>query len=466
MINLKEIGLAIALLFVLGACKKKVDETPLISNYEEGEDMPGGTATVQIDGVLAFSSQIRNTTSEELSSFFVGNSFFKKDWVIAPASTTARDGLGPFFNSKACATCHFLDGRGRPPRYAGERNHGLLLRLSITGEGTNGEPLAEPNYGGQLQTMAIPSVMKKGDFYISYETIPGQYTDGTTYELKKPIYNLTGLNYGTIAGDVMISPRVAPQMIGLGLLEALSDVQILANEDVLDRNNDGISGKANYVWDKTKQKKVLGRFGWKANEPNLRQQNADAFLGDIGITSSINPIENCLTGDCQTATNGGTPEFEDTFLDDLEVYTQTLAPPYRKNASDPTVLRGKSLFYSMKCISCHIPSYITGSHKISALVGQKIFPYTDMLLHDMGEDLSDNRPDFEAEGNEWRTQPLWGIGKIEKINKHTRYLHDGRARNLEEAVLWHGGEAIQQKNTFLGLDKSDRYAVITFLNSL
>lgn len=461
------LSLVTATLVSLNSCKKgNEEEVVAVSTYTEGEDLPGGNTTALIDGVLAFSAHSKNITGDQQTDFFVGNSFFTKDWVIAPASTTARDGLGPFFNAKACATCHVLDGRGRPPAYDGEKNHGLLLRLSIAGLGTHGEPLPDPNYGGQLQDQVIPGVTAKGDFVITYQTISGKYNDGTTYELKKPIYTITDLNYGALAADIMVSPRVAPQMIGLGLLEALTDNQILENEDPSDTDGDGVSGRVNYVWDKVAQKKVIGRFGWKANQPNLRQQDADAFLGDIGITTSINPDENCISGDCKTAANGGTPEFTDDFLDAMEVYSQTLAPPHRENANDETVLKGKKLFFDMKCTSCHIPSYETGNHNISALSNQLIFPYTDLLLHDMGDDLADNRPDFDATGNEWRTPPLWGIGLFNSINKHTRYLHDGRARNMTEAVLWHGGEASKAQKAFLALSEVDRDAVITFLNSL
>jgi CxxC motif-containing protein (DUF1111 family) len=465
--NIRKIILAITIWPLLLACKKNHNDTALtISNYTQGEQMPGGETTVTLDGVLAFSSQSRNITANKTEGFFVGNSFFTKDWVIAPASTTARDGLGPFFNAKACATCHRNDGRGRPPTFHGEKDHGLLLRLSIPGTGENGGTIPDPNYGSQLQDQSVPGVDGKGDFTISYETISGSYKDGTTYELKKPVYNLQMSNYGAPAGDLMISPRVAPQMIGLGLLEALSETQLLENVDEMDSNNDGISGRANYVWDKVKKEKVIGRFGWKANEPNLRQQNADAFLGDIGITTSINPNENCTTADCNNATNGGSPEFPNVFLDAIELYSQTLAPPYRKNAKEVDVLTGKKIFYDLKCTSCHTPSFITGSHSIPALSNQTIFPYTDMLLHDMGDDLSDKRPDFHAEGNEWKTPPLWGIGQFMTVNGHTRYMHDGRARNIEEAILWHDGEATSSKNQYIELTKTNRELLITFLNSL
>ena len=464
---LKKLELGIAFFLILTACKKTTADQPIsINNYVQGENMPGGETTVTVDGAMAFSRQSQNISAANAEKFPLGNSFFEKNWVKAPASTTARDGLGPFFNARACAACHTRDGRGRPPKFNGEKNHGLLLRLSIPGTDEYGGAIPDPNYGNQLNDQSNPGIAEKGNFSISYETITGKYTDGTLYELQKPLYNLEVSNYGSISGNVMVSPRVAQQMIGLGLLEAITDIQITEIADEFDSDNDGISGRPNYVWDKLKKEKAIGRFGWKANQPSLRQQDADAFLGDIGITTSINPNENCITGACENAINGGSPEFEDTFLDALELYTQTLAPPYRKDAEIPEVLKGKQVFFDMKCTSCHTPYFVTGPHPIHALSNQLIFPYTDLLLHDMGNDLADNRPDFEANGNEWRTPPLWGIGQFKTINNHTRYMHDGRARNIEEAILWHGGEAQKSKEDYLNLNKENRDAMIRFLNSL
>jgi CxxC motif-containing protein (DUF1111 family) len=258
-------------------------------------------------------------------------------------------------------------------------------------------------------------------------------------------------------------------LIGLGLLEAIDEEDILALSDPDDENGDGISGRANYVWDIENEMEVMGRFGWKANQPTVRQQVAGAFLGDIGITTSIFPDENCtlVQINCANSLNGGEPELPDEFLDDVVLYSQTLAVPARRNFEDEDVLLGKFLFNEIGCNSCHIEKITTGDdHEVSALRNQVIRPYTDLLLHDMGEGLADNRPDFLADGNEWRTPPLWGIGLFEKVNNHTFYLHDGRARNLEEAILWHDGEAKASKENFMNLSKTDRLALISFLNSL
>ena len=274
--------------------------------------------------------------------------------------------------------------------------------------------------------------------------------------------------YGPIANNINISPRVANQMIGLGLLEAIDENTLLNFSDENDSNSDGISGRPNYVWDVENNSTKIGRFGWKANQPNLRQQVAAAFNGDIGITSTLFPLENCPPGvDCNTLPNGGSPEIPDNNLNHVTLYSSTLGVPARRNWDEIEIQEGKALFNQINCNSCHIPQIVTGNHPtIDALSNQIIRPYTDLLLHDMGDELSDNSTDFLATGNEWRTPPLWGIGLIETVNGHTRLLHDGRARNMEEAILWHGGEAENSKLAFKNLDAINREKVISFLNTL
>lgn len=457
--------LVLGFLGALSSCKP--DEESFWEYLDPSEQLSGGGASINDASPLAFSKPIIGLEGDNELLFFVGNSFFNQNWVIAPASTTARDGLGPFFNSRSCSGCHFKDGRGRPPEYPGEVSTGLLIRLSTSGMGPHGEPLGHAAYGGQLQDQAISGVPSEGDYTISYNTISGQYDDGSSYSLREPNYQLNFTSYGGASG-VMFSPRVANQMIGLGLLEALSESTILERADQGDANGDGISGRPNYVWNSLTQTTELGRFGWKANQPNLLMQTADAFLGDLGITSFINPADNCTSpqNDCQNAANGGQPEIDDDDLRKVELYCRTLAVPVRRNYDAPDVLKGKELFFSIGCESCHRSKMVTGNHSISALSGETIFPYTDMLLHDMGEGLADNRPDFLANGNEWRTPPLWGIGLFQTVNGHTNYMHDGRARNLEEAILWHGGEAENSNTAFRNLTSAQRNDIITFLNSL
>lgn len=435
---------------------------------EEGEQYSGGETTFFNTTEEAFGFSAPNLTFAEQSDFGIGNSFFRQSWVMAPSSTTARDGLGPFFNAVSCSSCHFKDGRGRAPFFDGETAHGLLLRLSIAGVNTNGSSFADPIYGGQLHDNAILGQTLKGRFNIVYQDIIETLADGTAVTLRKPTYVFNSLGYGPLTTDLKVSPRVANQMIGLGLLEAIDESTLLAIADATDVNNDGISGKVNYVYDVATNSKKIGRFGWKANQPNVRQQVAAAFSGDIGITSSLFPNENCPPGvDCNAIANGGSPEITDANLNKVALYSSTLAVPGRRNYSEQNVLKGKKVFETIKCASCHIPIIKTGNtHVITALRNQTIRPYTDLLLHDMGIGLADNAPDFEASGLEWRTQPLWGIGLIFTVNGHTNLLHDGRARNVTEAILWHGGEAEKAKNSFKQLTAKQRTQLLEFIDSL
>lgn len=442
------------------------DVTPSLFS-EEGERFSGGQVTVLDQSTNAFALQAPTATGVDALRFFVGNSLFTQNWVTAPASTTARDGLGPFFNSRACSGCHPKDGRSNPPSPEFGNAHGLLLRLSVSGTGENGEAIGDPIYGGQLQDQSILGVKYEGKIDLLYVESNGTYPDGNVYSLRKPYYGIKSLQYGDLDPGVMISPRVGQQVFGLGLLEALAEQTILQFEDEFDSNGDGVSGKANYVWDVEEQSLELGRFGWKANQPSLRQQAAGAFLGDMGITSSLFPNQECPSGiDCDTIQDGGTPEISDENLNDVELYLQTLAVPARRNWDNQLVLEGKELFNNIGCATCHRPSMVTGNHKVSLLSNQKIYPYTDLLLHDMGDGLADNRPDFLASGKEWRTPPLWGLGLIETVNNHTYLMHDGRARSIEEAILWHGGEAEQSKNQFRQLSKLEREKILAFLKSL
>lgn len=438
------------------------------SRPEPGEENSGGKTTVFETNRRAFSLPTANMSMERRGQFAVGHSFFNMPWVEAPASTRARDGLGPHFIGRSCTACHTHDGRGAPPE-DGEDAMGLLLRLSIPGKDKYGSPMPEPTYGSQFTNQAVDGVKPEGKIEIKYSTISGRYADGTPYELRKPQYHLTELGYGPLHPATQISPRVAPQIIGMGLLEAIPEARIMALADPEDRNQDGISGRANRVWDAFASGTRLGRFGWKANAATVAHQTASAINGDMGITSRRFPDEECMPAqkDCKTAARGGKPEIDERNLATLIFYTATTAVPARRDVDAPQVLRGKKLFHQAQCIACHTPKHVTGQLKgFPELSNQTIWPYTDLLLHDMGEGLADHRPDYLADGREWRTPPLWGIGLIETVNGHTTYLHDGRARNLSEAILWHGGEAERARKTFESMHKEDRDALLAFLNSL
>lgn len=418
----------------------------------------------------AFGHQANGLTFEEDGFFVAGNALFQSNWVTAPASVQSLDGLGPLFNVSSCGGCHFKDGRAKPPATPDAPLNGLLFRLSVPGSGPHGEPLGDPNYGGQLQDRSILNVLPEAKIRVSYTEQPGAYPDGNVYALRQPVYTFQDFNFGPLAANVQVSPRIAQQLPGLGLLEAIPESAILALADEQDRDNDGISGRANYVWDTEQQQTVLGRFGWKANQSSLRQQAAGAFNGDIGITSAIFPLEGFTDAQWQQyggLPNGGQPELTEAQLAKITFYLQTLCVPARRNPEDALVKRGAVLFGQLGCAKCHVPSLQTGTaHPIAVLNHTAIAPYTDLLLHDMGEGLADNRPDFLATGREWRTPPLWGIGMVPTVNKHSYLLHDGRARNFEEAILWHGGEAAKSQTSFTQLTKADREAVLRFLENL
>jgi CxxC motif-containing protein (DUF1111 family) len=460
--------------------------TMSFENAEKWESLPGGSATnrKRFDRE-AFSQPAESLSFEERSTFFVGNGLFRRLWITAPASTKSSDGLGPLFNARACQRCHLKDGRGHPPVDATDSAVSMLLRLSIPPRNKTEEEaiasgrsstIAEPTYGGQLQDLAISGFSAEGRMLISYENTTVHLADGTKAILRKPTYAAVNLANGPLHPKTMLSPRVAPPMIGLGLLEAIAEKDILANVDPEDSDDDGISGAVNRVWSRERKKVMLGRFGWKAGQPSLAEQNAGAMAGDIGVSNPLHPEP---WGDCSVAQKrcrkavhgivGASDKLEASskIMDLILFYTQSLAVPARRQANDPSVLKGKQLFYKSGCINCHVPKFATRKdYEVDALASQLIWPYTDLLLHDMGEGLADNRPEGYANGKEWRTPPLWGLGFTKTVNGHNQFLHDGRARNLTEAILWHGGEAQDSRDRFVGMSKDDRNYLLTFLNSL
>ncbi|WP_424282600.1 di-heme oxidoredictase family protein [Ectopseudomonas oleovorans] len=451
------------------------EQQPHFTAAEPGEALSAGAATVRKFDQNAFSLPSANLAPSRRLDFAVGNSFFRNPWVTAPATTTARDGLGPLFNTNACQNCHIKDGRGHPPGPDSVSATSMLVRLSIPAGPEHAEMLihqgvvAEPTYGTQMQDMANPGVTPEGKIRVTYSSVPVRFADGTQVELRKPQLVISQLGYGDMHPNTRFSARIAPPMIGLGLLEAIAEEDILAGADPDDADGDGISGRPNWVWDRQQQRSALGRFGWKAGQPNLNQQNADAFANDMGLTSSLIPHDNCTTAqtDCLAAPHGGEPEVSDNILASVLFYSRNLGVPARRDVDSPDVLKGKSLFHQAGCQKCHTPSFTTSAAAAEPeLANQLIRPYTDMLLHDMGDGLADGREEFLASGREWRTAPLWGIGLTQTVNGHTQFLHDGRARDLLEAILWHGGEAEAAKQQVLRFDSDERAALLAFLNSL
>lgn len=456
-----------SLLFL--SCKKELLSVPVHLEPEVGEAFSGGSHTTFNTSSNAFGLPIISLNAIDNAYFAAGNSLFKEAWVTAPSSTTARDGLGPFFNANACAACHFKDGRGRPP-LPGETSTGLLLRIGQNSFDPSVSGIPDSHYGDQLQDRSIMGLNEEYTYSIIHNPLNGTYPDGTPYSLSSPTYQLSGFNYSIPDAGYQISPRIGSQLIGLGLLEAIPASTILEYADEFDSDGNGISGKPNYALNVETGMPELGRFGWKSNMPNLMQQIAGAFNGDMGITSSMFPNENYTTFQAPTAgvfQNGGNPEIEDLNLYKVYLYMSSLQVPGRRNYDDKRILEGKQIFRSIGCADCHRPKYETGTHAdFSYLKNQVIWPYSDLLLHDMGDSLADGKTDYAASGKEWRTPPLWGIGLLPTVNGHQFLLHDGRANGVEEAILWHGGEGTKSRNQFMSLSSGDRQKLIDFINSL
>ncbi|MEX3011331.1 di-heme oxidoredictase family protein [Hoeflea sp. TYP-13] len=439
------------------------------SKPEKYEAMSGGAATHrQPAGRKSFSFASANIGFADREDFNLGEALFDKLWVSAPASTKASDGLGPLFNARACASCHIGNGRGRAPD--GVDDEGSLI-LSLSAGGGYGT-VPDPAYGSQLQTRAIQGQMAEGRVETTYEEFPVLLDDGTRTVLRRPTYRLKDLSSGPIAGGTVLSPRMAPPMIGLGLVEQIAASDLEALEDPDDRDGDGISGHLSRVREPRTGQMAIGRYGWKASRHSVRAQSAAAFSNDIGLSTSLFPQHSgdCTQSQtaCMSAPHGEQPhlgrfEVTDAVLDLVTFYAGNIAVPARRNVANPEVLEGKALFYGAGCISCHTPKFVT-KRGDGANSFQLIWPYSDFLLHDMGEGLAD-----QGTGNltrEWRTPPLWGIGLTREVLGEENYLHDGRARTLEEAILWHGGEAETARDAFAAMDREHRNALLSFLNSL
>jgi len=389
--------------------------------------------------------------------------------------------LGPTFNEDRCAHCHANNGRASAPDNGQAAELGMLVRLSIPGATPQGGPNPHPAYGDQLQNRGIPDrVPAEGRAIFTYTTREVSFADGERVTLRVPSIEFKDLQFGELGPDTMVSPRIAPAVVGMGLLEAVPEEAILALAK--EEEKAGVGGKPNYVWDYEADAIALGRFGWKANQPNLRQQTAAAFLGDIGATTYMFPEENCpavqhqcldLPSASKCGGQGGCtgnafrPEVIPSRLNNITLYLQVLAVPARRNVNNPDVKRGEQLFGQSQCSACHAPELKTGAKTaIPVAANLVIHPYTDLLLHDMGDALADGRPDFKANGREWRTPPLWGIGLLRTVSGHSDLLHDGRARNVTEAILWHGGQAEKSREAFRTMPKADREALVKFVESL
>ncbi|HMQ60020.1 MAG TPA: di-heme oxidoredictase family protein [Flavilitoribacter sp.] len=450
---------ALTVVILLASCKKETVEPDFSDDYQAG-----GATTVYSAGPDAFTFPLANIAGSDLTRHTEADALFEQQFVTAPA--VRFGGLGPLFNQNACQSCHTRNGRSQPPVSPADQASGLLIRLSVPGMSGHGGPAPVPGFGGQFQPKAIFGGTAEGKLAWTEVQKIVQFLDGTTTTLTRAEYRIEE-PYQPLPQAVLYSPRNAPPVFGLGLLEAIPEADILALADENDANGDGISGRPNRVWEVAEGRMTLGRFGWKAGSPTLDQQTAEAFSQDMGVSSVFYfPEESCNGQSNCTGGIGDQPDISRETVETTAFYAMSLAPPAPRNLEDPQVQRGKMLFLDAGCKDCHVSKFTTGNHALAALSYQTIHPYTDLLLHDMGDDLADNRPDFEAGGREWRTAPLWGIGLTRVVNPKAGFLHDGRAATLEEAVLWHGGEAEKSREYYRKLSGDERAALLAFLRAL
>ncbi|MBI1396576.1 MAG: thiol oxidoreductase [Betaproteobacteria bacterium] len=382
-------------------------------------------------------------------------------WVVAP-SPFGQWGRGPTSNAEVCTDCHGQDGLGP------ESSPVVVLHVSVPGRSIHGGPVPHPRYGLQIQTQGILGrVPPEARVTVTRTPRTFRFPDGTTVSLRVPAVRVTRLAFGALGPTTMRSPRVAPRLIGLGLLEAIPDEAIEAHY----ARTAGLAthGRVNRVWDAAASRIAIGRFGWKANQPGIRQQIATALLEDLGVTSSLHPRENCppVQTACAAETAGSHVDLHPGQLDALVAYLRLSAPPPARAPDDARIDAGRTLFGRTGCTRCHVPEWRTGDDTaLGPLAGRTIRPYTDLLVHDMGAGLSDGRPDFDARPDEWRTAPLWGLGVRVRAHHDAALLHDGRARDVTEAILWHGGEAADARERFVELPREARETLVRFVESL
>lgn len=475
----------------VGACLVALGLGCVIDNSEELEPLEiqciagesdrqcsGGETTVFDASPLAFNSAVANLDDDDIDKFELGQHVFTVSFQAGNGFGGDFKGVGPRFNDSSCGGCHLGNGRANPYDNRGQPTPALLVRVSKLDAQGVAHPLDA--YGSQLQPQGVSDRFEdiggEVDIFVRWETTTGAFDDGTPYELVRPDFSFSNPAHGRFEQGFVYSPRATSSMIGLGLLEAIPSSQILAQADPDDEDQDGISGRPNIHRDEVTGARKVGRFGWKSSHATLQDQNAAAMLGDIGVVSRHVRTKDCnvaMPSSPCTDVNGvlqGEVEIEDHFMDALDFYTRHIAPPASRFGhfeEGGLHQEGLELFEELGCDACHTPSWTTASgHPNKALAGQVIFPYTDLLLHDMGEGLADGRPDGEANGHEWRTAPLWGLGLVDTVNDHQRFLHDGRARNVSEAILWHGGEAAASRDLYKALDSSERRKLIAFLNAL
>lgn len=465
---------------------------------DPAEARPGGDATTSIIPFPALDKVTPNLPDDERPQFYAGRALAHQPWVKAPTITDARDGLGPIYNARGCLACHIRGGKSRMPDDSETPLFGPLVRMSVVlddaaamtaAANSHAGVIPDPVYGDQLQTQSIAllhqlrqaspvaiaeqqQVAPEAYAYVKWHEQAFVYPDGRQITLRKPELDLRYVAYGEFDAATRFSLRNAPPIHGMGLLELIPQADLEALADPDDADGDGISGRQNRVWDARSQRWQAGRFGHKANRSNMDMIVASAFANDIGISNPLFPFQPCTEQQplCQKQRNGNNSqglELPDNLLRLVTNFTRNLGVPTRRNVDNADVRKGRPFFYTSGCAACHQPGYTTAASSAQPHLGnQRIWPYTDLLLHDMGPELADGRPDFAASGSEWRTAPLWGAGLMGQVNGSKQYLHDGRASSIEEAILWHGGEALAARQRFTHLSAAERRYLIQFVESL
>jgi CxxC motif-containing protein (DUF1111 family) len=440
--------------------------------------LSAGVFTIARSDRDAYSQPAAVLDTRRRQMFMAGRNVFNRQWA-AIVSLNGDWGLGPTFVADRCAACHVNAGRGSPPLDRDEQLLSMLVRISVAGEGANGEPLPHPHYGAQLQNRSLDganvdlaygprAVPPEADIRLDWEARETTLADGTRVALRKPLLRIESPRFGPLGDAALLSLRLAQPVFGLGLLDAVPDADLLA---IAQRQRaQGFNGRPNVVWDAVARRPAIGRYGWKASQASLREQVALAAIEDMGVASNLFPDQNCppVQAACREQLPGNVPEIIDHELEALEIWLRGLAVPARRNVDSEMFRRGERLFADARCDVCHVPELRTAQAfpALPALANQTLRAYTDLLLHDMGEELADGRPEYRAGPRDWRTPPLWGLGLSGAVSGSTALLHDGRARSVTEAILWHGGEAQASREFFRGLPAPDRDALVTFVESI
>ena len=451
---------------------------PLLGDIPE-RARSAGTFTVAVDDARAFGEPAPVLDDRQRDRFIRGRNHFHVRWVVF-ASPNGDWGLGPTYIADRCAACHVNGGRGIAPEHAHEALTSMLVRISLPDRTHPDGTRAHPHYGDQIQNRALQGaglddsvsdgpIPPEADVFIDWVEDRTTLGDGEIVALRSPRLRIENLRFGPLCDDVLTSLRGAQPVFGLGLLEAVPDQTLL---DIAARQRAaGFDGRPNRVRDDASGSLVIGRFGWKANQPSLRQQTAAAALGDMGVTTSLYRMQNCppIQTLCRAEVPGGDVDMIDSDWDETIFWLQALAVPARRHVDDPRFSEGERLFAQARCDTCHLPELRTADTfpEFPQAAGQTIRPYTDLLLHDMGDGLADGRPDFLAGPRDWRTPPLWGLGLTGIVSGgRVALLHDGRARSITEAILWHAGAAEASRDAFRRMTREQRLTLLFFLESI